>query len=196
MFCKARYILLGIVSLGLPLIALFGSTSNQPAETPLVIRIANFRGLVGVGRDYDRHQLYAVVTNVSDQPVRIWDQWNSWGYHNLTLTLDLEGGDQKHLRRFGGENWHGNAADAIELGPGEHYIFAVWLKPDDRRVLSNSWGPIRVRNGDYPWATLTAHYEIRPDGFADKRGVWVGRVSSKPVRLRLKDETGETGIAP
>jgi hypothetical protein len=190
MFIKTRYLVFAVL-FGLPLAASFGAPSDEPGKAPLEIRIANFRGLIGVGGKYQRHQLHVVVTNVSDEPLRIWDQWNSWGYHNLTLSLKLENGDETELQRFGGRAWSQNAPDSVELGPGEHYVLAVWLMPEDRKARTNSWGPIRIRNGDYPWATLQAHYEIESESFAESKGVWVGRISSKPIRLRMKDQTGE-----
>jgi hypothetical protein len=171
------------------------ASSTQDDESPLQLRIANHRGLIGVGEgDILRDQLFVVVTNVSDAPVRIFDQWNSWGYHNLTFSLERDNPDiKRELMRFGGQVWTGNAPDTIELAPGEHYVFAVTFQQGSNRMLTSSWGPLAVQNGAYPWVTIQAHFEIKADVFSEQQKVWTGKISSPPVRLRLSDETGQRG---
>lgn len=158
---------------------------TKKATAPLQVRIANVRSMVGVGHELPPDQLHVIVTNVSNGPVQIWDQWNSWGYHNLSLSLESEDGSMKELRRFGGKDWSQNAADAIELKPNEHYVFAVWLKPSENRIFNNSWGPVDVGSGDYPSVKIKAHYEVPSDADANRNGVWSGRISSPAITIQL-----------
>ena len=88
-------------------------------EPPLQLRITNVGSLIGVSRD-DREvledQLHVVVMNSSTEEIRIYDQWNSWGYGSLTLSLDFEDTkEKKELTRFGGLQWTANSRGEICL---------------------------------------------------------------------------------
>ena len=158
---------------------LTGSIAHGADVSQLELRIGNVRGLVGVGTDDMRNQLSVVLTNRSDSEVKIYDQWNSWGYGTLSFTIEMENGEKKTLRRFNGIVWSGNGPDEVTLKPGDQYVFSVWLKHKEDRMYSNSWGPLRISNGDFPDVKLQAHYASKS-----------GPISSKPVSLRLQDQFG------
>jgi hypothetical protein len=192
-FSKMKIYLVCSSAIGLLLIA-SGASENKNAKYPIQVRIARHSTAVGVGKGNDLpNQLFVVITNVSDAPVRIWDQWNGWGYDNLTFSMQTDNRKiRKTLKRFGGENG-GHGPESIELGPGDHYVCSVRFAADDQNDLTDSWGPLVIRNGEYPWITLRADYEIKADDFSRQKNVWTGRVSSPPVRIRVQDETGQHG---
>lgn len=176
------------------LLTAIGASENRNAKCPIQVKIARHSNPVGVGKGYDLpNQLFVVITNVSDTPVRIWDQWNGWGYSNLSFSIQTDNRKiRKTLKRFGGENG-GHGPEWIELGPGDHYVCSARFVADDPNNLTDSWGPLVIRNGEYPWIGLRAHYEIKASDFSRQENVWTGRASSPPVRIRVQDETGQQG---
>ena len=154
----------------------------------LRLSIGRTRTMIGVGNELESHELFVIVQNVSEGPVKIWDQWNSWGYHNITLSLKYEDGKTVELKRFGGMIWHQNAPDTIQLAPDEQYVYLVRLKPKDEGQRTNSWGPIGVRNGGHPTVEMQAHFRIPSDDATKLKDVWVGEISSKPASITLIKE--------
>jgi hypothetical protein len=172
------------------------SSVNATEPSQLELRIGKVTGIVEVGEEGLRSKLHVVVRNRSNKPARIFDEWNSWGYHQLTFTAEFKNGRSIELKRRGGQIWHANAPDVIELEPGEMYVYEVRLDSvADSLPLggdpTNAWGPIRIRRGDSLVVTLRAHYALgdveHPFDLAQfaesDRGA---TVSSPPVRIGLR----------
>lgn len=161
-------------------------------KTPLVVsdlevQIARFRGLLGVEGADLRDVMHVIVRNRSQRPVAIWDQWNGWGYHTVTLQGSWKDGREIRWTRFGGLSRSQNAPDSIELTPGESYVFDVRLVRTDPKTQSHSWGPVDMKD-DYPTVKLRAVFSIKEDEETPKHNVWTGTVVSPIVELRLKRE--------
>ena len=72
-------------------------------------------------------QFYIVLRNVSGKDQRVWRDWYSWGYDNLSLEVDLAGGSSVMLRKAPKE-WGKNYPDSALVPAGKSYVFEVHLK--------------------------------------------------------------------
>ena len=120
----------------------------------------------------DKH-FHVIVTNESEEPIRLWETWNSWGYYDLKFEIvDDQGKILTTMERKPG-HWPRNFASWAELGPGEHFVIDV--------QLNQSWKGFPVVNGpgrvEFQWK-LRAVYENTQDVHAVREDVWTGRVES------------------
>lgn len=120
-------------------------------------------------------RFHVVVTNVSKQPVRLWKEWCSWGYFNLSFVVTGEDGKTSVVKKHG-RNWANNFPDWMIIPPGDHLVYevtfdeTVWEGAPARPPGRDLGQPLRVK--------MKAIYEVPADDHAREHGVWTGRVSS------------------
>ncbi len=155
----------------------------QPAkpevEKPtLIVSVATpkVHGVQEIKFDAADSTLSVVVTNVSDQPVRLWRDWCSWGYYNLTLEFADEnaaGGEKTWVLAKKERGWSKNYPDAAEIAPGGSMIFTVPL-------TATTWkGSDFLQKYVGKKLKMRVNYAIPADADTKKLGVWTGRVQSK-----------------
>jgi hypothetical protein len=69
--------------------------TEKPTAPRLAVRIvpSTFREKIGRSIElYTSPNFYVVVTNTSESPVRLWREWCSWGYFNLSFVVTDERG--------------------------------------------------------------------------------------------------------
>lgn len=124
----------------------------------------------------DRYpRLHASLTNVSEQPVKVWKDWNSWGWFNLTLIMESDRGTQA-IRRKHPTHWEGDFSDFWVILPGETLILEI-------DMTDGSWAGFPDLYGERLPATLTAVYENKADVLAEEFGIWVGKVTASSLRV-------------
>lgn len=124
----------------------------------------------------DSH-FHIVVTNVSDAPQRLWREWCSWGFFNLTFKIVDANGEESVATKKQRE-WTKNYPDFMELAPGEHYVIDVYPHRD--------WTGFPLpANGKEMKLKLRAVYEIRPDDDSKKLNVWTGRIESDAIDVTV-----------
>jgi hypothetical protein len=122
---------------------------------------------------------HVVVTNVSEKPAKIWKEWCSWGYFNLSLEArDAEGKVVSISKRPRG--WDKNYPDPMEIAPGDHLVINVNFEP---YTWPNS--PLSAKSRQAT-IRLKAVYEIREDKYSKEMGVWTGRVSSPELEYSFR----------
>jgi hypothetical protein len=114
---------------------------------------------------------HVVVTNVSGEPVRLWKEWCSWGYFNLSFVATAEGGRPVTVVKQP-RGWDKNYPDWEVVPPGGHHVREVTFDPA-------TWPdvPLPEPNRSKP-VRMKAVFSIRPDNEAKEHGVWTGQVSS------------------
>jgi len=121
---------------------------------------------------------HVVVTNVSKQPQKVWREWCSWGYFNLTLKVIDEAGKETVLTKKLRE-WDQNSPDYCVLDPGDMLVIKVrpaeWIN-----------FPMPVANKETK-IRLQAIYEIKPDKETAAEDVWTGRIESETKAYVLVD---------
>jgi len=153
-----------------------GGRADEPkAPRLLALRIVPSRFHEKIGRAIELYgssqHFHVVITNVSDQPVRLWREWCSWGYFSLSFVATDEDGKSVTVSKKS-RAWKKNFPDATIVPPGDHMVFEVTFED---AIWQNSPLPEQGRSRT---VKLKAAYEVKGDEEAEKLAVWTGRVSS------------------
>jgi hypothetical protein len=141
------------------------ATCADQDHPTLRIRIAvPERGMVAA-RDKHSH-FNVVIENVSDQPQKIVDEWNSWGYFDLRLEYTLPNGETRRMEKQD-RGWDKNFLTTTTLKPGEVTVWDVAL--DD-----SVWTNLPVPKTGEAKVTIRAIFSQK-EGVAD---AWHGEVTS------------------
>jgi hypothetical protein len=121
---------------------------------------------------FSREPFHVIITNSSDTPKRIWQEWCSWGYFALSLELTDENGKTwtatKRTRA-----WSKNYPDYWTLGPQESLVLDVAFFDSD------TWEGFSRPSVPSQKLKMRAIFEVRPDRFSQEHSVWTGRAVSK-----------------
>ena len=154
----------------------FAADEAKPAlRVSIAVPANNGRRAIILNRP-DSH-FHVVVTNVSDKPVRLWREWCSWGYFNLTFKV-TDGAGEEFVAKKTQHEWTKNYPDFQDLAPGESYVIDVYPHRD--------WKDFPLpANGKEMKLKLAAVYEIHPDDQSKQSNVWTGRVESDPIDVTV-----------
>ena len=115
---------------------------------------------------------FVLLTNTGKKPVKLWEEWNSWGYYSLQLEVIGPDG-QKHLLKKKPIPFYVNNPERLVLQPGQS---AVW----DVVLISNVWEDLSwIPEEREMKAQVKAIYSVKPDEESEINGVWTGRVTSQ-----------------
>jgi hypothetical protein len=146
--------------------------ATQPSLTCIVA--VPERGVVQLGPGHA--PLHVVLTNVSDRPLRIIDDWNSWGYFNLTLQYTAADGTSHKIEKVG-RDWTRNFLTDTTLAPGQMLVRdvafdpAIWTGLPDAGVV-----------------TVTATFKQDEPKELDQKGAayWSGTAESAAVKFEVR----------
>lgn len=147
----------------------------------------------------DDPHLNVLLRNVSAQPISVHQEWNSWGYFNLSLELTKINGDPLAkpiiVKREGGQ-WTKNFAQAQAIQPGESIVREVHFLPADGKKLRAFMGgeggfylhfpkPSLVRRnggiGPDIYTMRAVFQDSSSDNDQDAPPAWTGKVASPPM---------------
>ena len=168
---------LAVLALGFSVLRAAGAPEEAKPALKVSIALSAVGGQRSIILNHPDSHFPVVVTNVSDKPVRLWREWCSWGYYNLTFKGTTADGEEFAAKK-GMMEWTKNYPDAHELAPGEHYVIDVYPHRD--------WQSFPIpANGKSIKLKLAAVYEIKPDADSKKLNVWAGRVESDPIDVTV-----------
>ncbi len=122
--------------------------------------------------------IHVLITNTSDEPIRLWSDRYSWGYSNLSFEIIDEGGMAVGKVSKKSRGWNKNFPDWLQIGPGESYVLNVDLFSEQgRKIWDGVPKPIGVSAKPY-LVKLRSVYEVKPDEQSRKIGVWTGKIKS------------------
>ncbi len=121
---------------------------------------------------------HVVVTNVSSVPIRLWREWCSWGYYNLTFLVTV-GTDAPFVVKKQSRAWFANWPDPETISPGGHHVRDVAF---DTATWVGSPVP---EAGSGRTVRMKAVFELPPED-AKPHGVWTGKVSSPEESYELR----------
>ena len=150
----------------------------MPRESPIALSVAipahNHERRVEY-HDRNTH-FHVIVSNTSDTPRRIWQEWCSWGYFGLTFEFSDENG-RKWVAGKKERVWTLNSPDWWTLDPHESFVIDVYF-PD-----SEIWLGFPLPGNGSQTVTMRAVLEFKPDDEARQHDVWTGRVASKAQKF-------------
>jgi len=128
-----------------------------------------------------RHdKFHVLLTNVSRTPLRVWQEWCSWGYYCLQIEV-VEKDGTKHLLKKKPADFYADFPDFVDLQPGQSSVWDVDLRKSSVwRDLS--WFP----KDEIVNAKVRAIFTVRKPETeseraldADQLNVWTGQVASE-----------------
>ena len=146
-----------------------------------------------------------VLQNTSSKPINIFEEWNSWGYDNLTLKITKVDGkflDKPLIVSKGVMAWSANFSSAETLSPGEVRVREARLQVPAQIFIPtaplttfdlNARGPFYWEfpfppKDDSRQVTMSAVF-ANDDAVSDtgmkKKVVWTGEIASPPTDYRI-----------
>src|SRR5205823_2382796 len=125
-------------------------------------------------RHHDK--FHVLLTNVRRAPIRVWQEWCSWGYYCLQIEV-VEKDGTKHLLKKKRVPFYANFPDYVVLQPGQSSVWdvdfhesSVWTDlswfPKDKMVNAKVRAIFTVRKPET---------EFERASEADRMDVWTGQ---------------------
>lgn len=119
-----------------------------------------------------------IITNISDEPVQLWETWNSWGWYDLSFEILDDSFNILHTVEKKGRLWTRNFPSFFTLVAGDQIVIDVCFnKTDWQFPLEGEEDPERSE------AYIKAVYTIPEDEETDEFGIWTGRIESEVERF-------------
>ncbi len=127
---------------------------------------------------FETDHFHVLLTNRSQEPVRLWQEWCSWGYSCLQFEIVCPDGS-RHMIKKGPASWTRNFPDYVILQPNAS---VVW----DVNFNTNTWEDLAwLPNDRTLQVKMRAIYSAaKPDDEISKvtgenhMGVWTGEAKS------------------
>jgi len=159
-------------------------STPPPADLSIQIVGNDYHGdstKAGIRVFQPKSHFHVVITNQSDRNIRLWEEWNSWGYFNLTFEIYDTNGESIGTIKKSSTIWSRNFPSWLELAPKQHHVINVYLNPSDWEIPIEPMGP-REGPTDY---RMVAKYAITECEDSRKRSVWTGKAETDPVEIIL-----------
>jgi hypothetical protein len=128
-----------------------------------------------IGKEFGkRPNFHILLKNISDKPQKIWSEWCSWGYSNLSFELTLDG--KKFIVKKTPIGWRRNVPADLTILPHEYMVFDIYISDEWEnfpKVDKKTIAEIRVR------------YKIVGDREAKEYGVWTGEICSQTLQVTV-----------
>jgi hypothetical protein len=156
---------------------LYANENTSPFSLSIVIP-PSYDGSRQVSVENKFSEFHVLLKNISGKPQRIWREWCSWGRHNLSFELTIEG--EKMLITKTVISYLKNYPDDEVIDPNEFVVFDVF-------IASGGWLNLpKIKEGQNRlMGELKAIYEIAPEAEAKELGVWTGKIESAPVKVTV-----------
>jgi hypothetical protein len=184
---------LGVAAMALVLGAIFHGQANHPVppKPPFSVAVApedsNDHGQwISMRKAGFVKPFYVVLTNTTNEPQRVFEAWNEWGYKAISFELLTEDGQRVVVSRKN-KDFDKNFPSTFIVQPGEYYVYTIELTNEDWMVTPG----LRFANAEPVAVHLKAIYELKPtreSREAAAKNIWIGRVESKNYAFRLVHE--------
>jgi len=123
-------------------------------------------------------RFHVIISNTSEESVRLWREWCSWGEQMLSFRVTDENGKVTLVKRVPRE-YTKNYPDWTTIPPGDHMVFEVSFDP-------GTWlsAPLPEK-GKSRGVKMQAVFEISEDKDTKVHKVWTGKVSSPEQRYTI-----------
>ncbi len=114
----------------------------------------------------------------SPETQAVWEDWNSWGYQNVSFELVTENGKKVLLSKRQAE-FTTNFPSTFLIEPRENQVYDIRLDEEWKAQPT-------LAKSDEMAITLKAIYEVPPTPEAAEYKVWTGRVESRSYKFKLR----------
>lgn len=124
--------------------------------------------------DEQRPRFHVLLYNPTDKPLRLFQEWNSWGYFGLSFDITYPDGRVVHSEKEP-RGWDKNFPSTLTVAPYGCYVFEVTFDPT---IWTNSL--LLEKSGPHGRACrLQAIYSIASGPDALEEGAWTGTIRSE-----------------
>lgn len=141
------------------------------------------------------NKFHVLLTNVSSNPVRVWQEWCSWGYYCLQIEI-VEQDGTKHLLKKKRIPFYENFPDYVVLQPSGSVVWDVELNStvwDDLSWLPND-KMLNVKVRAIYTVKKAEDSEVNRDLGVSSSGVWTGQAMSEMYDFTLYGPYGHQTI--
>jgi len=121
-----------------------------------------------------RPRFHVLLFNPSDKPLRLFEEWNSWGYFGLSFDITYPDGRVVHTAKER-HNWDKDFPSTRTVAPNGYYVFEVTFDP---AIWTNSLLLEKSGLGGQS-CRLQAIYSIESESDALKERAWTGTIRSE-----------------
>ena len=157
------------------------TTKLAPPVIDVSIAVPIYDGIRPITIGSGRH-FHVVISNLSEQPLRLWDDHCSEGEFNVAFEV-YEDEKLRLIRRIG-QDWAKNFPITAELQPGYHYVSEVSFDPGGWEL---PWADAEIRTRR---VRMRAVYQIKPTEIARQKGIWTGKIASRYGDYTIRDNRG------
>jgi len=140
---------------------------------------------------YEDPDAHVVLHSRTDHRIKVWEDWNSWGYYCLRLELRDETGKTYQVRKRA-RPWTANLPQATTIARGGTNVLnlrlgqQIWHGLPTRPAPPEGWAPVEMRAIYENDCSTSREAEDDPDwGPRPVDGVWTGRAVSAWVPVYL-----------
>lgn len=149
-------------------IQLVGNNPNSECDT-------------GIWLNFPDSHFHVVITNNSDRTVRLYQEWNSWGYHCLTFDLfDKNGKLIGGIEKAGPIQWTRNGPSPLKLRPYESHVIDVYW--DEKWEMPIK--PFQKNQGPSKYKIVT-RYSNSACSESLRNNIWTGTLETEPLDVLL-----------
>ena len=115
----------------------------------------------------------------SDKRVRVFQEWNSWGYYNRTFQCTDLADSKSYIFSRRPRGWDKNAPSTHVLEQGQFVLTNI-------DFMDGSWQSTpHLPAKPQLHLRLTPRYQVEPDTSSQEEGAWVGKISGPSVEIDL-----------
>ncbi|EMN51874.1 putative lipoprotein [Leptospira interrogans serovar Autumnalis str. LP101] len=164
-----------IISLGIFLLGCF-KTEQRSLEVSIAIPGNDKEKSLIINESSDKISFHVLVKNVSNKEIRIWKDWNSWGYDNISFQIQT---DQESISIYKeGKAWDKNFPDFWSVKPNEFVILNV-------NFDVKTWPKLRELKFKNDKVKIKCIYEIKEDPYSKEYNIWTGKIESNFVEASI-----------
>ncbi|HKH48724.1 MAG TPA: hypothetical protein VKM72_29005 [Thermoanaerobaculia bacterium] len=119
---------------------------------------------------------HVLLQNRSDHEKRIWEDWNSWGYFNLSFEV-IDSSGKKWVVKKRDTGFTRNFPSFLAILPGQTHVFDVYFG-DDRE-----WEGFPLRRGAEQTVHIRALYDVSETAESKTNEVWAGHLKSESIQV-------------
>lgn len=99
-------------------------SGNGEQDLAIEIAVPTKNGVRGLQLDNTNWTFHVIISNVSTNQIRLWEEWCSWGFYSVSFEIITPDGKKTMIEK-GTMAWGGNAPDYYILLPGESFAIAI-----------------------------------------------------------------------